>query len=152
MVTSRKVDDLVTAVKLRALNFIHQCKEAGVDIVVTCTFRDAEAQNILYAQGRTAPGQIVTHAHGGESFHQYRVAFDVVPLLHGKPIWDSTDPVWAKIGAIGESCELEWAGRWVTFREFPHFQFTGGLSIADFKAGKTIPPELTMPKVQGGKS
>lgn len=148
MVNSRKIDDLVTAAKLRALNFIHQCKEAGVDVVVTSTFRDNESQAALYAQGRTAPGQIVTHAHAGDSFHQYRVAFDVVPVVNGKPVWDGADPVWAKIGAIGESCELEWAGRWTTFREEPHFQFRGGLTLDDFKAGKSIAAELTMPRTR----
>ena len=146
MVTSRKIDDLILPAKLRALMFIHACKEAGIDVLVTCTYRDAETQDLCYAQGRTKPGKIVTNARGGESFHQYRVALDVVPLIAGKPVWDGVDPVWERIGAIGKACELEWAGRWTHFRELPHFQFTGGLTIADFKAGKTIPPELTYPK------
>jgi peptidoglycan L-alanyl-D-glutamate endopeptidase CwlK len=46
--------------------------------------------------------------------------------------------LWNKIGTIGESVGLEWAGRWKRFREFPHFQFTGGLTLSDFQAGKTF--------------
>jgi peptidoglycan L-alanyl-D-glutamate endopeptidase CwlK len=175
MLTSRKIDDLLTPAKLRALNFVHQCKEAGIDLIVTCTVRDGEAQNLLYAQGRTReqldaagltrieprPGRVVTNCIGGFSFHQWRVAMDVVPVIHGKPVWDTAgaginnDPtddetnhleIWQRVGVIGERCDLEWAGRWKHNREFPHFQFTGGLSIEDFRAGKSIPPELTQPR------
>lgn len=145
MLVSRKVDDLVFPVKKRALNFIHACKEVGIDLLVTCTLRDAEAQDALYAQGRTEPGRKVTNARGGSSCHQYGVALDVVPMRNGKPVWTTSGAdgvLWRRIGEIGESCGLEWAGRWATFPEFPHFQFTNGLSIADFKAGKAIPNDL----------
>lgn len=138
MLVSRKVDDLVFPVKKRALNFIQACKEAGIDLLITCTVRDAEAQDALYAKGRTRPGRKVTNARGGDSFHQYAVALDVVPLQSGKPVWTTTGAdgvLWRRIGEIGESCGLEWAGRWPRFREFPHFQFTDGLTIADFQAG-----------------
>lgn len=161
MLSSRKIDDLITPAKLRALEFIYRCKAAGIDLLVTCTVRDAETQDALYAQGRTRPGRIVTNARGGDSFHQHRVALDVVPLRHGKPVWgaagngidadpadDETDDLelWQRVGLIGESCDLEWAGRWKRFRELPHFQFTGGLTIDDFKAGREIPQALWKPK------
>ena len=67
--------------------------------------------------------------------------FDVVPLRNGKPVWGTTGEdlkLWQRIGEIGKSCGLEWAGDWRTFREFPHFQFTGGLSLADFQAGRKL--------------
>ncbi len=136
-----------------ARNLIHECKSIGIDLLITSTYRDLEAQAALYAQGRTAPGKIVTNARAGQSFHNFRVAFDVVPLRAGKPVWGTTgngidnDPtdddrddleLWQRIGAIGELYRLEWAGRWTRFREFPHFQFTGGLTLADFGAGKTL--------------
>ncbi len=142
MITSRKLDDLLLPVKIKALDLIHACKEIGIDLLVTCTFRDGEAQNALYAQGRGAPGYIRTNARAGQSFHQFHVAFDVVPLRDGKPVWSTSGAdaeLWQKIGALGEAQGLEWAGRWTRFREFPHFQFTGGLTLADFAAGKTLP-------------
>jgi peptidoglycan L-alanyl-D-glutamate endopeptidase CwlK len=43
-----------------------------------------------------------------------------------------------QIGKIGESCGLEWAGNWKTFKEFPHFQYTGGLTIAQLQQGAKI--------------
>lgn len=178
MVESRRLDDLIFPAKVRALEFVHRVKLAGHDMLVICTLRDAESQDLLYAIGRTReqldaaglthveprPGRIVTWAIGGKSFHQHRVALDVVPLRHGKLIWgtggdgidddpsdDETDDLelWQRIGLIGESCGLTWAGRWPKpKREFPHFQFTGGLTIDDFKAGREIPRALWDPKFE----
>lgn len=151
MITSRKLDDLLLPVRIKALDLINECKAHGIDLLVTSTYRDLEAQAALYAQGRSAPGRIVTNARAGQSFHNFRVAFDVVPLRGGKAVWGTTgngidnDPtdddkddleLWQRIGAIGESHGLEWAGRWTRFREYPHFQYTGGLTLADLAAGK----------------
>jgi peptidoglycan L-alanyl-D-glutamate endopeptidase CwlK len=117
---------------------IKDCNAAGIDLLVTSTYRDNASQEALYAQGRTKPGKIVTNARAGQSFHNYRCAFDVVPLRHGKPVWDSKDPVWQIIGQIGKQCGLEWAGDWKRFKEFPHFQYTGGLTLAKLQEGAKI--------------
>jgi peptidoglycan L-alanyl-D-glutamate endopeptidase CwlK len=170
MFSSRKIDDLVTPVKIAALKFLGECRAQGIDVLVTCTLRDAQAQNELYAIGRTRAqldavglthlepkaGRIVTNAVGGASFHQYRVALDFVPLRSGKPVWgvagdgidddpsdDQTDDLelWQRCGAIAERCGFEWAGRWTRFREYPHIQMTFGMTLAEFRAGRTIPLE-----------
>jgi peptidoglycan L-alanyl-D-glutamate endopeptidase CwlK len=141
MINSRSLDDLHPYVKYLAEELIRYCNNAGIDIIVISTYRDIESQNSLYAQGRTKPGNKVTNAKGGQSFHNWQVAFDVVPLKAGKPIWDTSGPnakVWQTIGKLGVDLGLEWAGNWKTFKEFPHFQFTAGLTCADFQAGKTL--------------
>ena len=46
--------------------------------------------------------------------------------------------LWKKVGNVGKLVGLEWAGEWKKFKEFPHFQYTGGLSIFDFQNGKTF--------------
>ena len=136
MINSRKIEDLHPHVASLCRKFIEQCKEAGVDVLVTSTYRDHESQNALYSQGRTAPGKIVTKAKGGQSFHNHKVAFDVVPLVNGKAIWND-EGLWRKIGQIGQEVGLEWGGNW-KFQDKPHFQYTGGLTLADFQAGKTL--------------
>jgi peptidoglycan LD-endopeptidase CwlK len=69
--------------------------------------------------------------------HNYRVAFDFVPIVKGKANW--SDPgLFEMCGSIAESCGLEWAGRWKRFKELAHCQFTGGMTISDFKKGKTL--------------
>jgi len=135
MINSRKLDDLLPAVATKARALISAAKRDGIELLVTSTYRDAECQDALYAQGRTTPGRRVTNAKGGQSWHQYRVAFDVVPLVAGKAIWDDRR-IWTRIGELGESVGLEWAGRWKSFPESPHFQFTGGLTMAQLKQGK----------------
>lgn len=90
-------------------------------------------------------GLRVTNAGPGRSWHNWGRAIDVVPLRFGKPVWgtsgdgidddpsdDLTDDLelWQRVGMLGKSCGLEWAGDWKSFPEFPHFQHTGGLSLS----------------------
>lgn len=141
MINSRDLKDLHPLVAERAQRMIDSCKAQGIDILVTSTYRDNESQTALYAQGRTKPGSKVTNAKAGESMHNYRVAFDVVPLRDGKPVWGTAGldlQLWKKVGQAGKDCGLEWAGDWLTLIEYPHFQYTAGLTIKDFQAGKTI--------------
>jgi len=163
MIASRKLSDLVPKVALIVEKFIEACREAGYEIIVTCTYRDDESQNALYAIGRTIKGECVTaqrpmgrtvtNAKGGESFHQYKVAIDIVVLRHGKAVWDTSGDgiddnpaddetdnleLWQRVGAIGESVGLTWAGRWVKMKEYAHFQYTGGLTLKDFQNGRTL--------------
>ena len=141
MIDSRRILDLHPRVHRLADAHLARCKAAGITLIVTSTYRDNEAQDALYALGRTTAGKIRTNARGGESWHQYRLAYDVVPLRFGKPVWgDKGDDalLWHKVGEIGKSVGLEWAGDWRRFREMPHFQFTGGLTIADLQAGKRL--------------
>jgi peptidoglycan L-alanyl-D-glutamate endopeptidase CwlK len=139
MINSRSVTELHPKVATMAMAMVQACDEAGIDLLITSTYRDHESQNALYAQGRTKPGDIVTNAKGGQSYHQFRVAFDVVPLRNGKCVWDAKDPAWLKVGEIGESVGLEWGGRWTgRLRDRPHFQYTGGLTLADLQNGTMI--------------
>lgn len=139
MINSRKIEDLHPVVQSKVIVFQSLCDENDIDLLITATYRDNESQDALYAQGRTVKGNIVTNAKGGQSLHNHRCAIDVVPLRNGKPVWDTRDPVWPKIGALGESCGLEWSGRWTgKLKEMAHFQYTGGLSLADLQSGKAI--------------
>lgn len=130
MSSSRRLDYLHPAVLPMVERFLASARLEGIDLLVTCTWRSAEEQARLYAQGRTAPGRIVTRAKPGQSMHNVMLrggqpaslAVDVVPLRFGKPIWDARDALWQEVGDLGQAAGLEWAGRWKRFREFPHFQ------------------------------
>ena len=83
---------------------------------------------MLYNQGRTTSGDIVTNAQAGESYHNYGLAVDVVTDHNGTPDWSEHD---ARIrGPIGQSLGLEWGGSWSGFKDLPHFQLTTGLSAS----------------------
>lgn len=126
---SRKLTDLHPTLQPIAAKFLERCKAAGLDILITCTHRTGAEQDALYAQGRTTPGVKVTNARAGQSMHNFSInglpaskAFDIVPLINGKPEWSAKHPAWAVAGKIGEDLGLSWAGRWVSFKEFPHFE------------------------------
>lgn len=131
--SSRSLDDLDWHTRDKARMFVSKCAVAGIDVLIYCTYRSNVEQDGLYAIGRTLPGKKVTNAKGGESWHNFRAAFDFVPTVYGKPQWNNKD-LYLKCGEIAESCGLEWAGRWKTFKETAHCQHTGGLTLAQARA------------------
>ncbi len=159
MKNSRSLDDLLPAAKVRFQSMLARCAadpwfiKNGIEVLVTSTERDFESQDALYAQGRTKPGKIVTNAKAGQSWHNFKCAGDVVPLRHGVAIWgtkgdgidlddsdDHTDDleVWERVAEHGEAAGLEWAGRWRSFKEYAHFQYTGGLTMAQLRSGQVF--------------
>jgi len=119
------------------MKWIDACKKAGYEVLVYCTYRSPEEQNDLYRIGRDLPGKKATNAKGGESYHQYRCAWDWVPLLGGKPQWNNEE-MYRRCAEIGEAMGIEWAGRWKSFRETAHMQYMGGFTLADLKNGKAV--------------
>jgi len=104
------------------------CKQNGVELLIYCTLRSNAEQNDLYAIGRTAKGHIVTNARAGHSAHNpdpngKAHAYDCVPMIGGKPMWDDKHPSWRIVGSCGEEAGLTWSGRWSgKLREQAHFQ------------------------------
>ena len=103
------------------------------DIEVTQGLRTWAEQDALYAQGRTTPGEIVTHAAGGYSWHNFGMAIDLVPedITPGQPDWNLNNPVWARMVSIAESLGLvsgaEWHGADL---DVPHVQLTGRFPVS----------------------
>jgi peptidoglycan L-alanyl-D-glutamate endopeptidase CwlK len=138
MINSRKLEDLHPKVKTLCEQFIIACDKEGIDVIITSTYRDMESQKALYEQGRTTKGKIVTNAKAGQSYHNYRVAFDFVPIVNGKCDWNNVG-TFTRCGRIAESLGLEWAGSWTgKFKEMAHCQYTGGKKLADFQKGETL--------------
>ena len=120
----------VLAIRGRAL--IELCAHAGLALLVTQALRTWKQQDELYAKGRTKPGKKVTNAKGGQSYHNFGLAFDIVVLdSAARPVWDDSHPGWALAGKLGGSVGLEWGGSWTRFKDRPHFQYTGGLKLSE---------------------
>lgn len=95
-----------------------------------------EYQDELYAQGRTTPGDIVTWAKGGSSWHNYAVAIDV--CFQGKDPYLKTlgekerEAFWDEIGRIAKEFQFEWGGDFPEKkRDRPHLQKPYGLTIVE---------------------
>lgn len=112
--------------------FCRYAKWVGVPCIITAAYRSVEEQNGLYKQGRETSGPIVTNAKGGESFHNYGVAFDVMPLEG----YNISDKKWRQLKTIGNLMGYEWGGDWKDFVDKPHFQLVYKYTIKDFQEGK----------------
>ncbi|WP_026692283.1 M15 family metallopeptidase [Peribacillus kribbensis] len=118
--------------------------EKGISVVITDGFRSAEEQDKLYKQGRTDSGRIVTNLRGGDSYHNFGLAFDyALKDKSGNIIWDieydgnnNGKADWMEVARIGKSLGFEWGGDWKNFKDYPHLQMTFGLTIHDLKNGE----------------
>jgi peptidoglycan LD-endopeptidase CwlK len=134
----KKLQDKLGSISLTGLKPLVQrkynelerlCREAGLPIRMTEGYRSKERQAMLYAQGRTTAGNIVTNAKAGQSMHNFAVAFDVVPLKG----YNISKLDWITIGELGESIGLKWGGRFIGLEDFPHFQMVFEYTLADFQ-------------------
>lgn len=107
---SRDLGDLDPTFLPLAEEFLQRCADANIRVIIDCTYRSGQEQNILYSRGRSTPGHIVTHAQAGESAHNcinekgYPAAraFDIaIQDDQGDLNWDASSPDWQKTIAIG---------------------------------------------------
>lgn len=111
---------LLPEVRTYARTLVQRAAAAGIEIKVIAGLRTYAEQDELFAQGRTKPGKRVTNAKGGESNHNFGVAFDV-GVFEGKAYLDKS-PTYDAVGALGASIGLEWGGNWISLVDKPHFQ------------------------------
>jgi peptidoglycan L-alanyl-D-glutamate endopeptidase CwlK len=102
----------------------------GITVRVDQGLRTWSEQDALYAQGRTAPGPIVTDAKGGESWHNYGLALDFVPMLNGHPQWNRAFPWYAITIGIAEGWGFISGSKWAN-PDFPHLQITAPFPEAE---------------------
>ncbi|WP_323816259.1 M15 family metallopeptidase [Cellvibrio sp. NN19] len=118
--SEKTIATLLPEVQPFARALVHKAAVNGVTIKILSGLRTYEEQNALYAQGRTAPGNIVTKARGGYSNHNFGIAFDVGVFEGSKYLGDS--PKYKAVGVLGMELGLEWGGNWKTIVDQPHFQ------------------------------
>ena len=119
-----------------ATRLIEIAEERGIVAKVISGLRTYEEQDELYAQGRTKPGKIVTKAKGGQSWHNFGIAFDIgIFSKDGKTYYGESE-AYKEVGRLGEELGLEWGGGW-KFVDEPHFQLRLGLSISDLHRRKS---------------
>lgn len=90
------------------------------------TYRSEEEQNKLFNQR-----PIVTKAKGGQSIHNYGLAFDIVILLDKdrngtfETASFKVDKYWLRVAEFFKSKGFAWGGDWVSFKDYPHFEVKG---------------------------
>ena len=135
----RKSVSMPTAINSNFIAQINDCfiptaAVYGYMLRITAGFRSTTTQEVLYQQGRTINGHIVTEAGAGKSIHNYGYAVDVVDRWRGYNI------NWMRLVKIGAYCGLESGGE----GDLPHFEERRGLTTTDFANGLR-PSPLVLP-------
>lgn len=135
--SEKTIATLLPELRPLARALVQKAAATGIDIRVISGLRTYAEQDALYAQGRTAPGKIVTNARAGYSNHNFGIAFDVGVFEGNQYLPES--PKYAAVGALGRDLGLEWGGNWSTFVDQPHFQlrpaWAAGMSEQQMLAG-----------------
>lgn len=118
--SERAVLTLLPNVQPYARALVVAAAKQGIRIVITSGSRTYAEQDALFEQGRTKPGKIVTKARGGQSNHNFGIAFDVTIFQGSEPVWES--PLYKVVGSIGRSLGLSWGGDWTSISDEPHFE------------------------------
>ena len=125
-ITQARLAEIYPELARRWMQADQMLSSLGFTIRISQGLRTWPQQDTLYQQGRTTPGSIVTHAKAGESYHNYGLAIDFVPIENAEAIWDQTHPAYMKTIEIGESLGLVSGSNWPPPKtDFPHFQLTG---------------------------
>jgi len=116
--TFDQVTSLDQEVAVRAAWLIYVMGLYGAHVHVTEGLRTAERQQALYAQGRTAPGPIITKTLASRHLTGRAFDIDFVGIAPGlvPQVW------WDFAGLVGEWLDLRWGGRWA-LRDFRHFEY-----------------------------
>lgn len=130
--------------------YIDMAEYHGVEMRMTEGLRTISRQKILYDQGRTTPGAIVTWAPPGFTLHHYGVASD--SCQKGKKPWDLP---WDKFAECAKNHGLNAGYFWSSKKQDkPHLELAyGGLSLEQmvnlYKAGGLAGVWAQFDKIRG---
>ena len=136
--TADKIRLLDEKIQGMAFDFIKELDDIGFGYKVLETWRSDKVQKAYFSQGRDdlsvvnlkrkeaglgaiSPAEntyIITKCDGVKfkSNHQLGKALDVVPVIDGKILWNTTSDrsrfYWIKLGDIGKKHGFKWGGDW----------------------------------------
>lgn len=134
--TEATIGTMLVATQRAARKFMQATSSAGLSAGFTARLisgtRTFAQQDELFAQGRTKPGPKVTNARGGQSNHNYGIAWDVGIFTSsgayidgeadkGKMTRKSVEAEYKRLGPVGRDLGLFWGGDW-SKPDRPHFQ------------------------------
>ena len=131
-----------------ARRFLARAQEGmpNLTIRILSGSRTYAEQDQLFAKGRNGnPGPIVTNARGGQSNHNFGIAWDIGLFDGGHYLTGDTaaeQQAYRDVARIAKGELLEWGGDWVSFKDPPHYQMKIDMRLAQvqqrFEAGQAI--------------
>lgn len=108
--------------------FLKKVLDSGITARIISGTRTYADQDALFKKGRYGnPPPKVTNSRGGQSNHNFGVAWDIGIFDNGEYLGES--PLYQKAADIGMVAGLEWGGNWTKFKDQPHYQLNTGKSI-----------------------
>ena len=143
-ISLQRIQTLHPLIREDTLRTLEEAFKLGIIVRITQAFRTWAEQDDLYNLGRIdSVAKIVTNARGGQSWHNYGLAWDFCLLTpDGKSIiWNrnldingDNKPDWMQVVDCAKEAAFEWGGDWTKFKDYPHFQKTFGMSIDEAKS------------------
>lgn len=129
-----------------ARSFLNRAKSnfPGFEVRIISGSRTYAEQDLLYRKGRFGnPPPKVTNARGGQSNHNFGIAWDVGIFKDGKYLTGDTKAeaaIYKQLASIAKTNDLEWGGDWTSIVDMPHYQLKLDLTLAQvrkrFERGK----------------
>lgn len=137
MLNSRDISLLRPDVAANCRVWLELCRAAGLSVLVTGTVRDDEYQMYCYRNGTSKATRPAFHARG------VGLAFDFCKNVKGHEYDDAA--FFREAAEIAEEMGFEWGGRWKSFPDKPHLQWSAGgrYKSSDLWAGR-MPPAMPL--------
>jgi peptidoglycan L-alanyl-D-glutamate endopeptidase CwlK len=147
--SENSIQTLLPATQKAARRFLARAKTdfADHEVRIISGTRTYAEQNLIYRQGRFGnPPPKVTNAKGGQSNHNFGIAWDVGIFDGGKYLkGDSAKEakIYKNLATALLNDDLEWGGNFTTIVDMPHYQLKLGLGLSEvrtrFEKGKPLP-------------
>ncbi|MEK6320647.1 MAG: M15 family metallopeptidase [Acidobacteriota bacterium] len=133
--SEKNIQTLQLKTQEAARKFLKAVQGAGITARIISGSRTYAEQDRLFRQGRFGnPGPKVTNARGGQSNHNFGIAWDIGIFKNGAYLPESL--LYKEAAAIGLAAGingLEWGGNWQTFKDTPHYQSATEFSISEIR-------------------
>lgn len=128
--TEGNITSLIPAAQIKARQFMNAVKGLPLTYKIISGTRTFAEQDALFRQKPK-----VTNARGGQSNHNFGIAWDVGIFENGKYYEGNTkkeDKAYVDLGALikGAVPGMEWGGDWTKFPDKPHYQLATGKSVS----------------------
>jgi peptidoglycan L-alanyl-D-glutamate endopeptidase CwlK len=129
--TETNIVSLLPAAQIKAREFMNAVKGLPLTYRILSGTRTYTEQDVLFKKKPK-----VTNARGGNSNHNFGIAWDVGIFEGGKYYTGATkkeDKAYVELGALIKSkvSGLEWGGDWKSFKDKPHYQLAIGKSVTE---------------------
>jgi len=139
--TERNIVTLIPKAQILARKFMNSLPTGKLTVQIISGTRTYAEQDALYAIGRTVEKNRspVTNAKGGQSNHNFGIAWDVGIFDGGKYYTGATAKEETAYKNLGDHIKaqingIEWGGDWKSFVDRPHYQCKTDKSTSQVRA------------------